>query len=372
MSRRVVLMSFLTLAFLALPVSAGASSPVGATFPSDFPTPIDASLGVKVLGFGAKGSVVHTPVIFLHGNNDTSHPMECNELFGNIRNMAQYFHAQGYSLGELWGLSYQGAQCDLRLSHEPRAAEPHTAKANVPDLRAFVAAVLAYSGAQQVDLVGHSLGVTLSREWMRQDNAYSKVRSLVGVDGPEHGIINCSPSPLNYWGPTYQFTPNRPVCLEFGSDRTPLLSALNATDETPGTTRYMTIRNSDTSFVFFDKLDGSFPPVPAQDREGKPHDFSMSAQLQGATNVNVTGQGQYDNILLTAHLGIINSPQTWKLAFDFLAQASVRGPGGGAAGGSSSLAASGEPPLSAGGLVLILAGAALFRTLRTRRHPGSA
>ena len=48
---------------------------VGTTFPADFPSPIDASLGIPVIGFGGRaGGVEHVPVIFLHGNNDTPFP----------------------------------------------------------------------------------------------------------------------------------------------------------------------------------------------------------------------------------------------------------------------------------------------------------
>jgi len=36
--------------------------------------------------------------------------------------------------------------------------------------------------------VGHSLGVTVAREWMLQDDAYGMVRSLVAIDRPNHGI----------------------------------------------------------------------------------------------------------------------------------------------------------------------------------------
>ncbi len=61
-----------------------------------------------------------------------------------------------------------------------------------------------------------------------------------------------------------------------------------------------------------------FPPVPAEDRTGKPHDFSRSAWLEGAVNVGVANQGIFDPILLTAHLGIINSPAVWSTAYDFL------------------------------------------------------
>src|SRR5206468_2198828 len=78
------------------------------------------------------------------------------------------------------------------------------------------------------------------------------------------------------------------------------------------------IRNADTSFVYFARQDGVFAAVPAQDRIGRPHDFSQSATLQRAHQADLIGQGQHDGILGTAHLGILNSPDTWGIAFDFL------------------------------------------------------
>lgn len=299
--------------------AATADEVVGTVFPEDFPVIEDRSLKVPILGFGAKGPVERVPVIFLHGNNDTPFPTDCNP-FGNIHNFAQYFHDQGYALSELWGLGYQGDQCDLQTQPTNKSGKAHSTTANVPDVRAFVHAVLEYTGARQVDIVGHSLGVTVTREWLRQDRAYHLVRRLVGVDGPNHGIINCSPNPRNYFqhDALGGFNPDSWICREYGSDTTPFLRRLNRGDETPAPTRYMTIVNADTSFVFYDKLDGAFAPCPAEDRGGKPHDFSRSAWLDGAINVGMTNQGIYDTVLLTAHLGIINSPAVWATAHDFL------------------------------------------------------
>jgi hypothetical protein len=65
-------------------------------------------------------------------------------------------------------------------------------------------------------------------------------------------------------------------------------------------------------------------PVPAEDYNGQPHDFSESATLEGAQQVDLTGQGLYDPILGTAHLGILNSPETWQSALDFLTDPSPR------------------------------------------------
>src|SRR5262249_32461674 len=140
------------------------ADPVETALPSDFPVILDASLGVPVLGFGAGGPVQRTPVIFLHGNNDTPFPTMCNPL-GYIHNLAQFFADHGYSPSELWGLGYQGDQCDLFINPTNRSGVAHSTVANVPDLRAFVEAVLDYTGAKQVDIVAHSLGVTLTREW---------------------------------------------------------------------------------------------------------------------------------------------------------------------------------------------------------------
>jgi pimeloyl-ACP methyl ester carboxylesterase len=304
---------------------AAAAATVGTSFPPGFAVPTDASLGIPVIGFGAAGRVERTPVIFLHGNNDTPYPTACNP-YGAVHSMAQYFLDHGYRASELWGLGYQGDQCDLVTTPTNRSGIAHSTVANVPDLRAFVHAVLAYTGAKRVDIVGHSLGVTLAREWLRQDDAYHLVRHLVAIDGPNHGIVDCSPSPLNYFAlPALGgFTPDSAVCSEYGSDHTPFLTRLNAGDETPQPTKYLVIRNADTSFVYFAAQDGFFAALPAEDRDGLPHDFSQSAKLRGAREIDLTGQGQYDPFLGTAHLGILNSPQTWAAAFAFLAKGDDR------------------------------------------------
>lgn len=320
MGRRPLLVAALLLLGAYVPSTAHAQEAVGTTFPGGFRVPIDASLGVPVIGFGAaQGPVRRTPVVFLHGNNDTPYPTSCNGSYGAPRAFAQHFLDRGYAPKELWGLGYQGDQCDLLTDQRRRAGEAHTTLANVPDLRAFVRAVLDYTGAEQVDVVGHSLGTTLAREWMRQDGAYGTVRRLVGIDGPNHGILNCSPSPLNYYV-TLGFTPDSPVCLEYGAADTPFLQTLNAGDETPGPTDYLTVVNADTSFVYLPVQDGVLPPVPAQDRNGRPHDFSRSAHLDGARAVEVRGQGEHDSVLLAAHTGIVNSPQVWDLALAFLTE----------------------------------------------------
>ncbi len=308
-----------TLLFAGTLGAAHAAGVVGNSFPADFPVIEDTSLGKPVIGFGAAGPVVRTPVIFLHGNNDTPFPTACNPL-GRVQAFAQNLADRGYATSELWALGYQGDQCNLGADQTNRSRIAHTVAANVPDLSRFVQAVLAYTGAKEVDIVGHSLGVPLAREWMRQENAHRLVRRLVAIDGPNHGIINCSPNPANYFQAPAAggFTPNAEVCKEFGSPDTPFLKRLNRGDDTPAPTRVLVIRNADKSFVYFPIQDGYIAPVPAEDSFGRPTDFSKSARLQGAEELNLSGQGVYDTLLGTSHLGILNSPETWQATFDFL------------------------------------------------------
>ena len=307
--------------------SANAGSPgtnvaIGTTFPDHFPVIRNFYLGKPVIGFGSDvGRIEHVPVIFLHGNNDTPFATACNPL-GRMQAFAQFFLDHDYRPSELWGLGYQGDQCDLLQDNTHRSGISHATAAAVPILREFVRAVLDFTGAKRVDIVAHSLGVTVAREWMLQDNAYRKVRGFVAIDGPNHGIIDCSPNPANFYQLSSGggFTPSSAVCDEYGSDHTELLSVLNAAVETPGPTHYLVIRNKPGTpdFVYNSLSDGVLPGVPAEDRDGNPHDFTASAGLAGAETIDLVGQGQYDTVLSTSHLGILNSPDTRNAALRFL------------------------------------------------------
>ncbi len=298
------------------------STQIGTTFPDHFPTIENFYLGKPVIGFGSNvGRIEHVPVIFLHGNNDSPFPTSCNP-FGRVQAFAQFFLDHGYHPSELWGLGYQGDQCDLAQDNTYRSGIAHTTAVAVPMLRQFVQAVMDFTGAKRVDIVAHSLGVTVAREWMLEDNAFRKVRALVAIDGPNHGIIDCSPNPANVYQfvPGGGFIPDSAVCDEYGSDHTQLLAVLNAAGETPPPTHYLVIRNKPGTpdFVYNSLPDGNLFGAPAEDRDGNPHDFTESAGLAGAKTIDLTGQGQYDPILGSAHLGILNSPDARSAALQFL------------------------------------------------------
>jgi len=308
-----------TTVLAAAPSAAVAGGTVGTSLPAGFPTILDASLRAPLIGFGGAGIASRTPVLFIHGNNDTPFPTACNP-FGRIHAMAQFFADHGYSPSELWAVGYLGDECDLLADPTLSSSWAHTDVGNIPDVTRFIAAVLASTHATQIDLIGHSLGGTIARAVARLSGPFGVIRRVVMIDAPNHGVDFCSPNPLNYAQLPEQggFTPDSPFCRELGAEDTPFLRLLNAGDPTPGPTRYLVIRNADTSFPFISADDGAFPAVPAEDRHGHPHDFSRSASVKGAREVDLTSQGQYDEILGTGHLGILNSPETWQAAYDFL------------------------------------------------------
>jgi hypothetical protein len=227
--------------------------------------------------------------------------------------MAQYFADNGYSPGSC-GRWLPGDQCDRWPSAAAtsgfsiasgdqtlRSNAAHTNAANVPDLRNFLRAVHAYTGARHVDIVAHGMGVTLAREWVRQDDAERKVRRFVAIEGPNQGMIICSAAADNPWAMPFKggYTPTSPVCQELGSPNTLFLSRLNRTDRQVATTSTLVVRNTDASCLFIlpDGLPcGAFGPTPSVDSFGKPADFSTSARIPRAKELDLVGQAVYDDL----------------------------------------------------------------------------
>jgi pimeloyl-ACP methyl ester carboxylesterase len=158
-----------------------------AAFAPDFPILKDREWGYRLGGWGGvvKGlPLQHPPVIFVHGNT-----RDAGDWDEAGRSVKQRFLQAGYSLQELWALSYNGRPTKAALSAFQCATDNTR---NVPDLTAFIEAVLAYTGARQIDVVAHSMGVTLVRSTLKAAPALSRtVRKVVAIAGPNHGTTVC-------------------------------------------------------------------------------------------------------------------------------------------------------------------------------------
>ena len=108
-----------------------------------------------------------------------------------------------------------------------------------------------YTRSRQVDIVTHSLGDTIGRRFMQLYPLLARdVVAFVGIAGANHGTTVCRGLETSYYG-----------CNEIAPG-TPWLAQLNARDESPAPTRWLTIYNgSDSLDPFFS--DPSDYPSPA-------------------------------------------------------------------------------------------------------------
>ena len=244
-------------------------------FPADFEAPLSPQTDQPMPGFGGGGGgVTRTPVIFVHGNTVSA------RFWWPARS---HFLEQGWTPDELWAFGYGWDSVRWFDSNDLSA----------PAIERMVTAVTTYlsqrSGREirQVDIVAHSLGVTAVRQWMKQNNAWHRVRVFVAVAGANHGVWTAR---LDARGQ------NRMTALELAPD-SPWLAQLNRGGETPGATRYLTLYDgSGHGDVLF----------PA------PHEHSP--RLQGATNLafNLEQASGFD------HLELPRRPETVAAMADFL------------------------------------------------------
>ncbi|MEM6930388.1 MAG: hypothetical protein AAF602_25855, partial [Myxococcota bacterium] len=140
---------------LLLPTTASAQS-----ITSDFETWLDANGygsfdferdDLSGGSFGGRNSpsdaVVRDPVIFVHGNGDRA------DVWNPSRSA---FLADGYTNAELYATTWGPASI-------AQVSQQYHSREHLEHLRAFVEAVLDYTGAAEVDIISHSMGVTLMR-----------------------------------------------------------------------------------------------------------------------------------------------------------------------------------------------------------------
>jgi len=100
------------------------------------------------------GHAPRPPVVFVHGNAyDAGFWRATPTADGSTTNVRSWFLANGWCADELWAISYTGSTGYTTYND-----------VNVADVRDFLAAVRTWTGAAEVDVVGHSLGVTIVRK----------------------------------------------------------------------------------------------------------------------------------------------------------------------------------------------------------------
>ncbi|HYC88553.1 MAG TPA: lipase family protein [Thermoanaerobaculia bacterium] len=157
--------------------------------------------------FAGQG-VVNQPVIFIHGNSDSALGTG-SSLATGWRASIEYFKSQGYTSAELYATTWGPANSAF-------SSQQYHSKEYLTRIRAFIQAVKAYTGAAKVDIVTHSMGVTLTRKAIKGGSgndslaggAYnlgasltSSVDTFVGIAGANRGLTTC-----------YMTGPTTPTC----------------------------------------------------------------------------------------------------------------------------------------------------------------
>ncbi|MCB1058224.1 MAG: lipase [Acidobacteria bacterium] len=136
-------------------------------------------------GFGGGNCVAtHTPVVFLHGNGDEAKNFDLPTSTG-AASVYDAFRAAGYNDCELFGLNWLSST--ERSLPQDNYHQPSKAQL----ISDFLWDVKAYTGSSQVDVVSHSLGVTMALFAIEDAGMWSSVRRFIGIAGGMRGLPSC-------------------------------------------------------------------------------------------------------------------------------------------------------------------------------------
>jgi pimeloyl-ACP methyl ester carboxylesterase len=122
-----------------------------------------------------------TPVIFVHGNGGHAGHWTTEGAQPAEVNVKQAFLDAGYCPRELWAMSYDGAGSYSTYDD-----------INAPEVYKFIEAVRGYLHVDKIDVVTHSLGVTVLRKAAFQHREmYDYIRRFVAIAGATHGTTTC-------------------------------------------------------------------------------------------------------------------------------------------------------------------------------------
>lgn len=240
-----------------------------------------------------------SPVIIVGG---TFSPSLANELvLGNA------IHAEGYT------------HCVLELKGTEALGElPGTIDIIISALalKLFTDDVLEWSGASQVDLIGHSQGVLAARSYVKNYGGDTTVRKLISLAGPNEGtefipLLNFFAGPvLSLFGVTCEEVA---PCVQMQLD-SDFITDLNAGGMTPGNVEYYAFyTNNDELVWYWGEGFLGFPTIKYDNAKLGP----------GATNVEI---GEMCPFRIVGHLGMILDPVPIHMTLDALAGNSISVP----------------------------------------------
>jgi len=140
----------------------------------------------------ANETLRHEPVVFVHGNSDRAVGYSEDGPVGWTA-VIRRFLAAGYTQAELYATTWGPADPTL-------APDQSHSVDKVRRIRNFMEAVLDYTGAERIDVIAHSMGVTLARRAILGGDMdgfelgaplTNRIDAFVGIAGANRGLTAC-------------------------------------------------------------------------------------------------------------------------------------------------------------------------------------
>lgn len=135
-------------------------------------------------------------VVLVHGN--AASPSSWNNTYNALIN-------QGYQSADIFRPNWGSKAC--------AACNNHNGSEETPVRNALIDAIN-QSCTGKVDVIGHSMGVTLAIQQIDKLNASTNIDSFVGIAGALKGLRSCGTYPFNVWTSTcgyYGLSINSPL-----------------------------------------------------------------------------------------------------------------------------------------------------------------
>jgi len=123
-------------------------------------------------------------VVLVHGNG--GYPSHFNNTVSTLK-------SRGYVDSQLFRPSWGSKTCLACNNHGSTNTNP---------VKSSLQSALAASCTGKIDVVGHSMGVTLAMKAINELGYSGKVNTFVGIAGAQHGLNSCGVYPFNVWAPT--------------------------------------------------------------------------------------------------------------------------------------------------------------------------
>ncbi|GAC16759.1 esterase/lipase family protein [Aliiglaciecola lipolytica] len=146
-----------------------------------------STLVVILLSFTAFNTLANSckdAVVLVHGN--TASPSSWDNTYDLLLN-------KGYSPSEIFRPNWGSKSCAVCNNHSGSEETP---------VRQAINAAIANSCTGKIDVIGHSMGVTLAAQQISKLAVSSSVDTFVGIAGALRGLWSCGVYPYNVWNST--------------------------------------------------------------------------------------------------------------------------------------------------------------------------